>query len=854
MKNCLVVLGMHRSGTSALTGLLEHLGVDLGETLLETQPDNEKGFFENKFVVETNDAILEAVGSSWDDSFPLPDDWQSYFNDSRMAADISGFLKREFQSNHLSALKDPRLCRLLPYWLPLFAGAKVQPHFAIVARNPLEIAESLHTRNGFSLEKSLLLWMQYMLDAEAHTRHLPRGFVHFDAILDSPKESIERLFNAADLPQPDPSATNEKALASFLDDKLRHHTADATALLDQGFDLAARLYDVFCNAAISATASENDCRIIDEIREDFDRHQRFYFNRDLTQLRHEVLQRESPEARAQILKSLRQQFEADQLQREYRYIANTGHLNKEIHSLLEQRNALNSDRDEMLADRDALIAERNDIRKDRDALIAERDGLRDSRDAIFKERDELRGVRDALIVQRDEFIVEREAFVKQRDELLNQREEFIEQREQLIVVQNDLIAQRDQALAERDNSLQQRDSVIAERENAKREITELKADRDRHSAAREAAISESDAQRQRADSLEEELRFFWNSRVGKLYSGYQKTVETLSPASAEQRYIHKPATPDPIVPGKPPAPEKDLSAKTTEPAFIDPVTQVAEQPVPDQPAETVSDATGTAQVAAEQVAAEQAVPKELATENAASGPPSPAHNELEARTDATTPLEDSGLPNDQNKPKVGAPKQEELNAQKAQTTDQQTAELPEQTDSDDTAQNADAKAATPELEQPTPEAEPQYQPLSFPASAAPVTSIVIPVFNNWAFTYACLRSVHEHTTGEYEVIVVDNNSTDETPKLLAQMQGITVISNESNEVFVNACNQAAQRASGRYLMLLNNDTEGSPGWLEAMLEPFSEDSTGIVGAKLVYPDGRLQEAGGIIWADGTGCN
>ena len=86
------------------------------------------------------------------------------------------------------------------------------------------------------------------------------------------------------------------------------------------------------------------------------------------------------------------------------------------------------------------------------------------------------------------------------------------------------------------------------------------------------------------------------------------------------------------------------------------------------------------------------------------------------------------------------------------------------------------------------------------------------------------------------------------------MQGITVITNASNEVFVNACNQAAQRAKGDYILLLNNDTEVTPGWLEAMLAPFEEETTGIVGAKLVYPDGRLQEAGGIIWADATGCN
>ena len=152
MKNCLVVLGMHRSGTSAFTGILGLLGVNLGTKMLETQPDNPKGFFENKYVVLANDCILETLNTSWDDTFPLPPDWLDRFEGSQLLEDIREFLRSDIIENQLSALKDPRLSRLLPLWLPLFSAEGVTPHFALVIRNPLEIAHSLAHRNGFSTE------------------------------------------------------------------------------------------------------------------------------------------------------------------------------------------------------------------------------------------------------------------------------------------------------------------------------------------------------------------------------------------------------------------------------------------------------------------------------------------------------------------------------------------------------------------------------------------------------------------------------------------------------------------------------------------------------------------------------
>ncbi len=139
----------------------------------------------------------------------------------------------------------------------------------------------------------------------------------------------------------------------------------------------------------------------------------------------------------------------------------------------------------------------------------------------------------------------------------------------------------------------------------------------------------------------------------------------------------------------------------------------------------------------------------------------------------------------------------------------------------------------------------------------PLCSIVIPVFNKIEYTRRCLEQVLKITPEHlYELIVIDNGSTDGTAEYLAALKGrVRVLTNVENLGFVDACNQGASVARGRYLVFLNNDTLPLNGWLEALLGMAERDpAVGAVGAQLIYPDGRLQEAGGIIFSDGSGWN
>jgi GT2 family glycosyltransferase len=139
-------------------------------------------------------------------------------------------------------------------------------------------------------------------------------------------------------------------------------------------------------------------------------------------------------------------------------------------------------------------------------------------------------------------------------------------------------------------------------------------------------------------------------------------------------------------------------------------------------------------------------------------------------------------------------------------------------------------------------------------ASPPVVSIVIPVRNQLDYTLRCLISIAAHPSrASVEIVVCDDASNDDTPGVLAALPGIRYIRNADNLGFLHSCNRAAGEARGAYLLFLNNDTQVQEGWLDHMLALFgSEEQAGLVGAKLLFPDGRLQEAGGIVWQDASG--
>ncbi|MEO8100985.1 MAG: glycosyltransferase [Betaproteobacteria bacterium] len=152
--------------------------------------------------------------------------------------------------------------------------------------------------------------------------------------------------------------------------------------------------------------------------------------------------------------------------------------------------------------------------------------------------------------------------------------------------------------------------------------------------------------------------------------------------------------------------------------------------------------------------------------------------------------------------------------------------------------------------------EAEFAPLVIPSSETPRWSIIVPVYGQHKLTYTCLKSIADTCAGmAVEVIVADDCAPDPAREALAMVTGAHFFRNENNLGFLHNCNEAAKNARGEFLILLNNDTIVTGNWLDAMTAVFADDpKAGLVGVKLLFSDGKLQEAGGIVWRDGSASN
>lgn len=224
--NAIIVLGMHRSGTSALTGMLSMLGANPGSALMPADEEvNPKGFWEHKDIVTIDDKLLEALGSFWHDERSFLDSWWQLPMVVPFRRELVEVLRRDFSQSPLWIVKDPRICRLLPMWLDALQETGSKPHFVIMVRDPIEVVQSLKRRDGFSESKSYLLWLEHLLDAELWSRGHPRVVVSYDQLLGNWQNVSHQIAQGLGLLWPVDERIAVSDIQSFLESDLRHHHA-----------------------------------------------------------------------------------------------------------------------------------------------------------------------------------------------------------------------------------------------------------------------------------------------------------------------------------------------------------------------------------------------------------------------------------------------------------------------------------------------------------------------------------------------------------------------------------------------------------------------------------------------------
>lgn len=270
--SALVVLGMHRSGTSSLAGTCTLLGGKPPLNLIAASTDNVRGFWESCYIRLLNDYILKLAGSDWQDWRGIDPNWNRSAQAESMRAHAELILMNEFGNAALPVVKDPRMCRLMPFWLSVFEHIDWTPRILLPLRSPFEVARSLQCRDGLDLRYGCLLWMRHMLEAEAETRNRQRAIIVWDAFLNDWREVMMRARGQIEMSWPRWSDSTAAQIDTFISTSLRHHHASDN---DPCVSKAETEWIHEAYAGLVALAgdphAEGPQRTLDAIRADFDK-------------------------------------------------------------------------------------------------------------------------------------------------------------------------------------------------------------------------------------------------------------------------------------------------------------------------------------------------------------------------------------------------------------------------------------------------------------------------------------------------------------------------------------------------------------------------------------------------------
>ncbi|MEQ8857247.1 MAG: glycosyltransferase [Pseudomonadales bacterium] len=223
----ILVLGMHRSGTSVLARAVESVGAELGTNLMPpVEGNNPRGFFEDLQINRVCDQVLARLGSRWDSFGADSAEEQTCGEIEDLLAAAADVLSQKLEESERFCFKNPRVAVLLPFWKEVFARKGIEPRYVVSVRSPQSVAQSLLTRDGIQASAGVLLWLQHYMMILRHTEADSRIFVSYDRLLESPGEEIDRIAGHLSDLSPGPSSESRRRFTDdFLDRDLRHHAA-----------------------------------------------------------------------------------------------------------------------------------------------------------------------------------------------------------------------------------------------------------------------------------------------------------------------------------------------------------------------------------------------------------------------------------------------------------------------------------------------------------------------------------------------------------------------------------------------------------------------------------------------------
>jgi hypothetical protein len=265
LRHAVLVLGMHRSGSSAITRFLNFLGCTLPSTLMPANPTNPAGHWESDAICAFNDRLLSEAGSFWNDWLPIHSDWSrscTYRHNLSAAGDL---IRSEYGDAGLFVLKDPRICRIAPFWYEALELQKLSVLTLIPLRHPLEVSASLHKRDGIHPAIGQLLWLRHVVEAERASRGRRRVFSHYDDLLADAVGTADKVADGFGIVWPRSRIAFANDAQNFLSPEFRHHVQTS---LDDLLPWASEVYAVLCRWAQEGE-QQSDYAKLDEIRDGF---------------------------------------------------------------------------------------------------------------------------------------------------------------------------------------------------------------------------------------------------------------------------------------------------------------------------------------------------------------------------------------------------------------------------------------------------------------------------------------------------------------------------------------------------------------------------------------------------------